>query len=172
MVKLVELETAIRAKDIIANTFNVDKKGTKFVSPQRLAITPTGYRCITVTKIPRQRARRHVVRVDMDPDYIGPFNRCPQIKIDCDCSRYLFVWNYALVEHDGAIKDRTNNEPPVVTNPAEHPGCCKHGLVVLKLLQRTNPQWQPPTRKKSTASRLIALTSLDKELQRVRKGGA
>jgi intein/homing endonuclease len=120
-------EVAMRAKDIVNNSFKTDKRNAKSVFPGPIIKTHTGFRMVTVTKIPKQKARQHIVKVDMDPSYTGPFNRCPNVKVDCDCGRFLYTYNYALDKHDAAIKDRTNQDPPSVTNPNEVPGICVDG---------------------------------------------
>ena len=170
MVGILDVETAVRARDIIKNAFRVDKKNTKYVSPASYDRTKTGFKIGTVTKIPGQRARRHVVRCDMEPGYVGLFNRCPHVRVDCSCERYLFVWNYALNQVDSAIRDRTNGEPPIDTNPAENPGICKHGLIALTLLIRTNPMWDRPAPPAKSSGDRIRLSNLDTTLKRVRRG--
>lgn len=137
-------EIALKAREIVNNAFKTDKKNTRFVAPARIENIPRGYRVSTITKIPGQRSRLHRVTVFMERGYHGPFTRCPHVKVGCDCERYKFFWNYALLQRDAAVRDRTNGEPPVVTNPEEIPGICKHGIIALRLLIRDNPRWVPP----------------------------
>jgi hypothetical protein len=169
MAKIPQIEAAMRAKDIVSNTFPIDRQNTRNVALVKFNPTKTGYQVQTVTKMPRQRARQHVVKIDMDPNYSGPFNRCPNVKVDCTCARFLYVWNYALVKHDAAIRDRTNQEPPVETNPNEAPGICKHGILALQFLIKSNPRWvskaTPAAKAKGTK---VPLTTLDTMIKRVR----
>ncbi len=138
---------ALTGKKIVRSTFRSDMEATRYVSPTRVTRAPTGFACTTVTKMPKQRVRYHKVRVQMPKTFKGRFIDCKDVKIDCDCERYVFVWNYALVQKNAAIKDRTNHEPPEITNPQGLPGACKHLLVVLQLLIAINPVW--PHRTKS-----------------------
>lgn len=163
------MESAIRAKDLVGNAFQVDKQNTRNVALVKMTQTPTGYRVNTVTKMPRQRARQHVVKVDMDPNFTGPFTRCPNVKVDCTCARYLYTWNWALNKHGSAIIDRTNGEPPVEKNPEEVPGICKHSIVALQFLIKSNLRWVPKAtaRQKAKATR-VPLTTLDTMIRRVR----
>lgn len=120
-------EEALRARDITSQAFPLDKRNSRYVSPSRLEETRDGWRFFTLTKIPGEKARRHVVNLKLPRGYQGTLNACPEVRIDCDCQRYLFVWNYALLQKNAAIRDRTNGEPPEVTNPSEIPGCCVAG---------------------------------------------
>jgi intein/homing endonuclease len=120
-------EEALRARDITRQAFPVDKRNTRYVAPARLDETTRGWKVTTITKVPGERARAHVVTVHLPRGYEGTLNACPEVRIDCDCSRYVFVWNYALVQKNAAIRDRTNGEAPVETNPQEIAGCCVDG---------------------------------------------
>lgn len=161
-------DAALKAKEIVDNSFKLDKKNAQFVSPAKFDKTNTGFKITTITKIPGQKARTQQVRVDMEDGFEGSFNKA-NVKVDCSCARYLYVWNYALNQYDAAIKDRTNGEAPEQTNPAETPGICKHGVVALKLLSRMNPYWQKTAPTSSSGKKAIPLTTLDKILKRVRK---
>jgi hypothetical protein len=119
-------EEALKPKEIVDHSFRLDKKNARYVAPAKFEYTKKGYKVTTITKIPRQKARTHKVLINPDPDFSGPFKKA-NVKIDCDCGRHLFVWNYALLQYDAAIRDRTNHQPPIITNPAEIPGCCVDG---------------------------------------------
>lgn len=172
MVRINQIETALKAGDIVRNSFQVDKKQARWVAPARMEVTKSGYCVYTITKKPRERSRTHKVLCQMEPGYTGLFENCPSVKVDCDCARFLYVWNYALLEHDAAIRDRTNTEPPVVTNPREVPGICKHGIIALQALRKANPRWTPPANAvtASTKSNAISLTDLHLTLKRIRDG--
>jgi intein/homing endonuclease len=58
-----------------------------------------------------------------------------------NCGRFLFVWNWALLQKDAAIRDRTNGMPPEITNPGYIPGICKHGIVAMKAMLALDPMW-------------------------------
>ena len=175
--KRYQSETALKARDLVANSFTADKRNARGVQVRNLTQTDEGYRMITVTKEPGKRARAHVVICNMEPGYSGSFRRCPHVRIACDCGRYKYVWNYALLEHDSAARDYTNSEPPVVTNPREVPGACKHALVMLRYLIADNPRWEPPAVVKRARHRVldakpIKLTSVHDTLMRLRNQGS
>jgi len=152
---------AVDAKTITRNAFKVDKTNTRFVYPMKLETTRKGYKIQTVTKIPKQRARVHVVQINFPPRYEGKFNACKDIKVDCNCERFLFTWNYALNQVGAAIKDRTNGDAPDITNPGQVPGICKHGLVMLEAMKKINPVW--PLNKGSSGEyngRIVRLTTV------------
>ena len=85
MVKIGDLETALKAQQIVNYSFPGDKRRAKFVSPAKLIPTKKGYIMTTITKIPGERARAHAVEIHMEPGYQGRFKNCPHVKIDCDC---------------------------------------------------------------------------------------
>ena len=165
-----QAELALRAREILDATFNIDKRNAARVAPAGFRTMRKGWRVTTITKKPGERARHHIVTVHPSEGYSGSFRRCPSVAIDCDCKRYQFVWNYALDQHDAAIKDRTNGEPPVVTNPSEAPGACKHAVIALQYLIRSNPMWTSGPVRINTTTKTIPLTSLHKTMQRVRRG--
>ena len=137
--RVAQQETSQKAGDFVRNAFDVDRKNTRYVSLADVRETPRGWRSTTITKVPGERARRHVQLVHPPTGYSGSFRACSGLRLDCDCSRFLFVWNHALNEADLAVRDRTNGEAPVVTNPTGSLGVCKHGVLVLRYLQRENP---------------------------------
>lgn len=154
-------ETALKAKDILKATFPTDKRTSVYVAPAKLGTTSLGYVITTVTKMPRSKARLHRVLINLPKNYQGKFNACDSVKIDCTCARYLYVWNFALKKANAAIKDRTNGQPPVDTNPRQAPGACKHALIALAALTKMNPTW--PENKATigkTAGRRVTLLSL------------
>jgi hypothetical protein len=169
-----ELPPAIPASEVVKNSFPTDKRNAKWVSPAQVETTRRGYCVYTITKNPGERARKHKVLIHMPPTYIGAFNRCHGVKTLCDCMRHLFVWNYAQDENGIAIRNVTNGEPPVITNPEEIPGACKHQIVALRLLLKANPRWVPPAGlsvKQEVAQRkAVKLTTLHDELTRLRLG--
>ena len=138
------IESAIRAKDIVKHSFPTDHRNARYVAPARVELTKHGYCVYTITKIPGERARTHKVLINMAPGFTGTFSRCPSVRVDCDCARHKFVWNYALQEYDAAIRERTNGQPPVITNPTEEPGACKHMVVAIQYLSKLNPRWTSP----------------------------
>ena len=169
MVKIADLnEASLKAKEIIRNAFPLDKSNTKFVAPAKLERTSKGFKCTTITKIPGQKSRTKTVLCNLEPGFNGYFNACPSVTVDCSCARYLFVYNYALNQHDAAIKDRTNGEPPVVTNPENVAGCCKHGVLVLKMLSTMNPYWIA-SKAAANSGKPIRLTNLDQMLKKIRR---
>ncbi len=134
-------KSSLKPGDVIRETFRTDKRNAIYVRPMQLKVKPWGYEMITITKKPKEEMRKHLVKCEMPPDYEGSFKRAQGIKLDCDCQRHVFVWNYALNRANAAIKDRTNGEPPVVTNPWEKTGGCKHITVFLATMVKVNPYW-------------------------------
>lgn len=167
MVRIGEVETALRAQDLVNRSFRGDKQRSKYVSPAKLIPTPDGYTMTTITKVPGERARAHAVHIEMEPGYKGRFNKCPHVRIDCDCMRHLFVWNYALLQKDSALVDHTNGQPPVITNPAEVPGCCKHAIVAIRYLMKSNPTFNPPVNPGKDGKKVVRLKNLKTALKRV-----
>lgn len=142
-------EEALKAREIVQNTFATDRQNAIRVHPADLKTTSRGWNIATITKEPGKRARQHLVRVFLPAHYHGKFSKCNEIKVDCDCGRYQFVWNWALLQKNAAIKDRTNGAAPDVTNPDYSPGCCKHALVAIKTLLSMDPNWPAATVGKS-----------------------
>ena len=135
------LTTGQGAQTFVNKAFDTDRRNTRFVRLARVAQTASGWRSTTVTKIPGERARYHLQKVrPADPTYRGSVRSCSHLRVDCDCKRYLYVWNHALFTKDLALFDRTNGNPPVITNSTGQPGICKHGIIVLRYLVRSNPQ--------------------------------
>ena len=166
-------ETALKAKDIVSKAFKTDKQNTRYVAPYKVVETRNGWHVRTITKIPGQRSRLHTVTLLMPKGFSGTLNSCPDVAIDCDCSRYLFVWNYALNKQGAAIKDRTNGEPPVVTNPQEVPGCCKHSVVAIGTLAKLNPRWPSRVVTNDTSSgygKPVKLSTMQEMVRRIRRG--
>lgn len=162
-------ETALKAREIVKSTFPTDRRTSKFVTIAATKEIPRGWRVVTITKEKGHRARTHVVMVKLPPRYEGRFRSCPDVKIDCDCSRHLFVWNYALGVRGAALRDRTNGQAPVETNPDMSPGCCKHALITLRSLIAVDPEF--PGRRVTAAGhqregRVVNLTTLRQALNR------
>lgn len=78
-------ETALKARDIVRNTFDTDRRTSKYVVVAGSKDTPRGWRITTLTKEKGKRARAHAVQVQVPRGYQGKFRACPDVKIDCDC---------------------------------------------------------------------------------------
>jgi hypothetical protein len=61
-----------------------------------------------------------------DPAYKGKLFNCDAVMADCNCHRWMFVWEYALWYRGAAALLRSNGEYPEQTNPTLKIGLCKH----------------------------------------------
>lgn len=55
-----------------------------------------------------------------------------EVRVSCDCERFLFFFEYALAKRKAAHIRFGNGEPPTITNPSQKIGLCKHLIVVLR----------------------------------------
>lgn len=91
------------------------------------------------------KPRLHRQRIEfLIDDFNGPFTKTtngklPKIVVDCDCKRWVFMWEYAMWQRRAARIKRGNGKPPVKTNPQMRPACCKHILRVLLVMK--NKGW-------------------------------
>jgi len=70
----------------------------------------------------------------VDPKYKGKFYQCKAVMADCNCHRFLFVWEYALWYRGAAQLMRSNGEHPIETNPGLKIGLCKHLIVLARTI--------------------------------------
>jgi len=59
-----------------------------------------------------------------------------QVIITCSCPDHMFRWEVALTKKGGSKILYSNGEKPIIQNPQEKPGCCRHAFSFIKLLQR------------------------------------
>lgn len=122
----------------------VDVKNARYVKPFRVqklrdAEGKIVFRAYTHTNDPRYPPERdHMPSIrPKDPRYKGPITKCPEVLTDCTCARNVFKWEYANALRGNGLIWRGNGEPPLITNPNEHPGLCKHQIALAKwLMQR------------------------------------
>jgi hypothetical protein len=158
--------TAQKGPEFVSNAFPVDRNNARYVSLARLVPTKQGWRSTTITKESGKRARRHVQRVHPPVGFNGSFRSCKGLRCDCDCDRYLYVWNYALNAEGLAVEDRTNGDAPVATNPNQKLGCCKHLILTLRQLWKDNPTFSGTAAKNASGTAgSVSLTTLRQALR-------
>jgi hypothetical protein len=59
-----------------------------------------------------------------------------EVLVTCSCPDHMYRWEVALTKKGGSKVLYSNGEKPVVQNPKELSGCCKHVFAFIKLLQR------------------------------------
>ena len=59
------------------------------------------------------------------------FDRHTRVKLSCDCSNFLYTWEYALFKKGAADIIYSNGEPPDTTNPKRIPGICLAGNTLI-----------------------------------------
>ena len=59
-----------------------------------------------------------------------------ELLVTCSCPDHAFRWEVALAKKGGSKILYSNGEKPVIQNPQEKPGCCRHSFAFIKLLQR------------------------------------
>ena len=131
----------LSAQQILNYARTYDKKWAPYVRVVRAKKTiddfnRTVYRFETITvhpDTPPNRSHYFTVR-PADMLYKGPVSRAPSVIIQCDCPRYMFVYEYAMWYRGAGYLERSNKEYPIVTNPSLRPGACKHGLHALTRL--------------------------------------
>ena len=135
----------LTARQMIQGTFRADRINASYVTLKRKEIRrrkergPDGeefWTWLTKTRTsaagPNDRARDHWQRIDiLKPDEKSATAAGTRLKVECDCERHKFVWEYALSRYGAADIKHSNGEPARVTNPRNAAGCCKHLLTVL-----------------------------------------
>lgn len=48
------------------------------------------------------------------------------VKVACSCLDYLYRWEYANTQKGAADIEYCNGQAPVITNPSQRAGLCKH----------------------------------------------
>jgi hypothetical protein len=92
------------------------------------------FRLITIhPDTPPNRWHYFTVRA-RNANYKGLLSRCPALKIQCDCERFVFYYEYANWHKGVSDILRCNGEFPIETNPSLRVGACKHALVSLTTL--------------------------------------
>ena len=74
-----------------------------------------------------------VVGLDNQTDPISSQNK---VYVSCDCEDWVFRWEYAVAKRGGTRVLYGNGDAPVMTNPTEVAGCCKHLSHVLETIMR------------------------------------
>jgi len=123
-------------KALMAARGTVDWKNSKWVRVSRVVQLSDNtrrkvLRCETITEKPNTPPERgHFCSFrPLDPAYTGALSKCPAIVFDCNCHRWLFVWEFAMFYRGAARLLRSNGEYPEVTNPRLNLGICKHLIV-------------------------------------------
>lgn len=71
--------------------------------------------------------------VGLDDNQQKPVTTHKKVLVQCTCEAYVYNFEYANARHGAAYLIYSNGEPPVWTNPAMWPGCCKHIIALAKL---------------------------------------
>lgn len=80
--------------------------------------------------------RDHEVTVVGLDNQTDPITSQSKVYLSCDCEDWVFRWEYAVAKRGGTRVLYGNGDAPVMTNPTEVPGCCKHLSCVLEMMQR------------------------------------
>lgn len=73
----------------------------------------------------------HLIGLDKNelgkPDFDKPINKHRKVMLQCSCESYVFFgFEYSNAAHGAARIIYGNGQPPVVMNPQQAYGCCKH----------------------------------------------
>jgi hypothetical protein len=55
-----------------------------------------------------------------------PLYKQKHVLVSCNCSNFLYSWEFALTHWGSSQIKYSNGEHPHTTNPGLLPGCCKH----------------------------------------------
>lgn len=64
-----------------------------------------------------------------------PISKAKAVFISCDCEDWCYRWEYACATYGATRIMYGNGAPPVITNPQEVPGCCKHLVALLRYVR-------------------------------------
>lgn len=94
--------------------------------------TMKGFPTFTMMCWHRDPLRPFATRRDHEVTVIGldsqtdPISKQSRIYVSCDCEDWVFRWEYAVAKCGATKILYGNGDAPVMTNPMEVPGCCKH----------------------------------------------
>lgn len=116
-----------KARDdgVVLTSYTAGKR-TKLGYPAVVAVAVS-----SATKPPRTKHKCSVIGLDRDL----PIHRQRKVLVSCDCADYCFTWEYANYTWGASKIIYSNGDPAVVKNPANHPGACKHLVVLMKTIQ-------------------------------------
>ncbi len=80
---------------------------------------------------PRKVHKCSIIGLDKDNRQISTQRK---VIVSCDCESFLFTFEYANWTWGASRIIYSNGEPAVVRNPANHPGLCKHLVVLAKTI--------------------------------------
>lgn len=104
--------------------------------------TPKGLPCIKAVVVhrdpfkPRMTDCPHEVTVIGIDTNLKPIGKQRRVFISCNCEDHCYTWEYALAAHGATHIIYGNGEPPVMKNPYQIPGCCKHCCGVIARIIR------------------------------------
>lgn len=87
----------------------------------KLKISRKGGKLAKLTCESRTKGEIYVTEIQ----FLEPGNG-DRVKLSCNCSDFVFRWEYALYRHGGADIRYGDGTAPIKTNPSLIPGCCKH----------------------------------------------
>lgn len=90
------------------------------------------FNTMTLTRIPGQKQRKWRQEITCQPDtFTGRLVDAPGVSVSCNCSRFLYKWEWVLWQRGAAPLAYGNGAPPDVTNPGYKVATCKHLVRVL-----------------------------------------
>ena len=79
----------------------------------------------------RTKYRTEVLSLQGDSKPLGK----SYLKVSCECGDFWCHWEYALNKRGASDIQYSNGEPPVVTNPRNIAGVCKHIMALFMQIQ-------------------------------------
>ena len=129
------------AKETPGNIWE-NARHVKLTSIKRLLSKKTGRHAMLLTTTEPSHAHEpqpHKQRVDIlfPAGTRDIFEKGTRLKVDCDCSYFLYNCEVALARRGAADIVRSNGQWPRKTNPRGDKRVCKHLIAIFKHLNRT-----------------------------------
>lgn len=96
-------------------------QAAELVRISKLKITRKGGKMSKLTCESRTKGETYITEID----FLEPGNG-DKVKLSCNCSDFVFRWEFALYIHGGADIRYGDGSSALKTNPSNTPGCCKH----------------------------------------------
>ena len=128
------LQNAIKYQPDEANSEHVELRS---LAAKRFKNGAKGVITTTLTDLPQYKTTHKWTQVlrCTPANYNGKITDCEGIVFNCNCPRFLYVWNWVLWSKSASILNATN-EPPSITNPRHLIGACKHGIISLQAIKK------------------------------------
>jgi hypothetical protein len=97
------------------------------VGARRVRRRNGGIQIISMTVENGTRRHQQEIRV-VNPQWTGLFTDPSNggVILTCDCSDWMFTWEWVMAQHGAAEIIHGNGDPPHIKNPNMIPGVCKH----------------------------------------------